>query len=146
MTRASKIAEAAAKHEAAAAEFAEASSEYEAALLSRDPARRAAADARLQSANGHFAKTLAELVAARRSLVPSFEALLHDPATQPDQESAVLASIVAYAAAAPASAGSPIRAGHVYSVSPVGTHDCPAPNWDPFSSRQNTPGQLTAVG
>lgn len=146
MTKASKIAEVAAKHEAAAAEFAEASSEYEAALLSRDRVRRAAADSRLRTANDHFARTLADLVAARRALVPSFEALLHDPAMQPDHDSAVLASIVAYAAAAPASAGSPVRATHVYAVSHVGAHDWPAPNWDPFSSRQNTPGQLTAVG
>lgn len=106
------VASAEAAHAEAAAAFATASDAYEAALQRHDEIARKAAHERLREASDEVSRTLSALVEARRATVPSFEVLLTDPTIQPDPDSVVLksmlASIEAYRAAKPASAGRPL--------------------------------------
>jgi hypothetical protein len=95
-------------HDAAAMHYSEACAEYEAAAMSHQQDLRSRAEEQLQRASQEYARTMADLVAARRAATPSFEDLLRDPTFQSDPQSAVLASILAYSQAAPASAGLPV--------------------------------------
>jgi hypothetical protein len=90
----------------AASDHAAATSAFEAALLSGDPDRIAAAREDLRAQQGSYAQARMDAVAGRR-LLPSFEDLLASPTVQADPQSLILASIVAYAAAQPASAAMP---------------------------------------
>lgn len=98
---------AAKRHDAAAVAYVAARSAYESAVLGGDAETRRAAQTRMDAAASAFVETLIEVVEARRAAVPSFEALLSDATMQVDADSLILASIVAYSTARPASAGRP---------------------------------------
>ena len=98
----------AAEHDAAAAEYAAASAAYESALMSHDAVQKSATQERLRAAGDAYARTLKDLVAARRAAVPTFDELLRDSTMQADPGALVLESILAYALAEPASAGRPV--------------------------------------
>lgn len=98
---------AAKRHDAAAVEYVAARSAYENAVMAVDAEARRAAQSRLDAAASDYVETLTVVVAARKAAVPSFEALLGDATLQMDADSLILASIVAYSTAKPASAGRP---------------------------------------
>jgi len=85
--------------------------EYEAALGSRDGAKRANAESSLRDALRRMSAAQTALAAARAPQPvqrPSFEALLNDPMQQLDADGEVMASVLAYRAAVPsASSASP---------------------------------------
>lgn len=95
--------------EAAASRRAAASADYESALLAGDADRAAKASDSLREANANYANRLVDRVRSERRALPDFEALLSDPTFPADPESLVLASIVAYAAAEPATVSVPSR-------------------------------------
>jgi hypothetical protein len=97
-------------HANAAAAFERATAQFEAAVIrgDRDTIRTAGLD--LDAASEQEARAGAALAAARRATAPSFDRLLADPTQQLDARSRILASIVAYATAVPASAGKPLPA------------------------------------
>lgn len=98
---------AAKRHDAAAVAYVTARANYESAVMSGDEQIRRAAQAQMDAAAQAYVETLTAVVEARRAAVPPFEALLGDPTMQVDEDSLVLASIVAYSTARPASAGRP---------------------------------------
>jgi hypothetical protein len=91
-------------HEVAAERYARASADYETALISHNTQGRDELERELHSATEEYARTMADLVSARRSAAPTFEELLKDPTFQCDPNSIVLASIMSYSHAIPASA------------------------------------------
>jgi hypothetical protein len=95
--------------EGAAAERAAASADLESALVAGDSARTVKARERLRQANADYADRLVDQTRAERRAFPDFESLLSDPSLQVDPQAAVLASIVAYAAAEPATVSVPTR-------------------------------------
>ena len=94
-------------HDAAAVAYVEARAAYEAVVMGGDIDARAAARARMDAAASVYTETLTAVVAARKAAMPSFEALLADPAMQLDADSMILASIVEYSSAKPATAARP---------------------------------------
>jgi hypothetical protein len=106
-----RLDEAAQAHEVATRAYLLARSDYETAVQTHDPGdrRRQAAATHMNETAGEYSRTLLDLVAERRAAVPSFEVLLMDPTMQVDPESVVLASILAYSQAKPATAGLPVR-------------------------------------
>lgn len=131
---------AAKRHDAAAVEYVAARSAYESAVMGGDTDSRRAAQARMDAAASAYVDTLNAVVEARKAAVPSFEALLGDATMQADADSLILASIVAYSTAKPASAGLPAR--------PTATHGhrsdrFKAGGWTRFSS--DTAEGLTAA-
>ncbi len=95
--------------EVAAAHRAAASADYESALLAGDSERAAQAREGLRQANADYANRLVDRARAERRALPDFEALLADPTFHADPQAVVLASIVAYAAAEPATVSVPSR-------------------------------------
>lgn len=98
---------AAKRHDVAAVEYVAARSAYESAVMGGDGETRRAAQARMDAAASAYVETLTTVVAARKAAIPVFEALLGDATTQVDADSVILASIVAYSTATPATAGRP---------------------------------------
>lgn len=131
---------AAKRHDAAAAEYVAARSAYESAVMSGDQATRRTFQERMDAAATAYVETLAEVVAARKAAVPSFEALLADGTMQVDPDSIILDSIVAHSRAKPATAGRPTPPA-------VGHRQCPElvnlGGWTTFSSQ--TAAALTAA-
>src|SRR4051794_22309692 len=101
-------------HDEAASEYLAASSAYEAAVGSGDPERTKRAFEQLKAAEDSYSHTLRDLVSARQRGERTFEALLRDPTSQVDRFAVVLASIVAHAAALPASAGLSVTVGSAF--------------------------------
>jgi hypothetical protein len=95
-------------HREAAASYERASAKYEVAAMSGDESARQAAERVLLVSGDAYARTAAEMISARKRCAPTFEQLLRDPRTQMDPGSEILASILDYAAAKPASAGLPV--------------------------------------
>jgi hypothetical protein len=106
-------------HEEASSAFLEATADYEAAVMSGAAAERSLATERYAAASAEYSATLAQLHKARRLHSRTFLSALADPSVGCDPQSMVLASIVAYAAARPASAGLEVRraVGHLYLAS-----------------------------
>ena len=130
---------AAKRHDAAAVEYVAARSAYEIVVMGGDLETRRAAQARMDVAASAYVETLTALVEARKAAVPSFEALLGDATMQVDADSLILASIIAYSTAKPASAGRPASA----SVTHRHRSDrLKAGGWTTFSS--DTAAALTA--
>lgn len=100
----------------ASAAYADASARYEFAVMSGDAEARRAALAALDEAGEQYARAGAAAVQTRRRAMPSFEQVLADPTCQPDLESQILQSILAFAAAKPASAGRPVQNVQVYAT------------------------------
>lgn len=131
---------AAKRHDAAAVEYVAARSAYESAVMCGDAETRHAAQARMDAAASAYVETLTAVVQARKAAMPSFEALLGDATIQVDADLLILASIVAYSTAKPASAGRP--------ASPNATHRhlsdrLKVGGWTRFSS--DTAAALTAA-
>lgn len=131
---------AAKRHDAAAVEYVAARSAYESAVMGGDAESRRTAQARMDAAAAAYVQTLTAVVEARKAAVPSFEALLADGTMQVDADSLILASIVAYSTAKPASAGRP--------APPKATHRhwsdrLKVGGWTTFSS--DTAAALTAA-
>lgn len=103
-------------YDEAAAAYAEASAAYEAAMMSTGAPRGSEVAAHYRRAGDESARALQDLVRARKAQVPSFEALLTDPAVQLDPNGEILDSILSYTEAAPASAGMPIAGADIYEL------------------------------
>jgi len=106
-------------HDEASSAFLEATADYEAAVMSGGAKERSLATERYAAASSQYSATLAQLLKARRLHSRTFLNALADPSVGCDPQSMVLASIVAYAAARPASAGLEVRrvSGHLYLAS-----------------------------
>lgn len=96
-------------HAEAAAALVEATVELEGALMAPDPAVRRRAGERYDEARLHEARCLTELVRIRRAHARPLLSVLADPTVSCDPGSSILASIIDYAAAKPASAGLDVR-------------------------------------
>ncbi len=96
-------------HAEAAAALLEATVELEGALMAADPDARRRAGERYDETRQHEACCLTELVRARRAHARPLLSVLADPTVSCDPDSSVLASIIDYAAAKPASAGLDVR-------------------------------------
>ena len=106
-------------HEEASSGLLQATAEYEAAVMSGEATERARATERYTAAREEYSASLDQLLKTRRQHSRTFLSALADPSVGCDARSMVLASIVAYAAALPASAGLEVRraAGHLYLAS-----------------------------
>lgn len=106
-------------HEEASSVFLKATADYEAAVMSGEATERSLATERYAAASAEYSATLAQLLKARRLNSRTLVSALADPSVGCDPQSIVLASIVAYAAARPASAGFEVRrvSGHLYLAS-----------------------------
>jgi hypothetical protein len=85
------------EHAAASYAYDEALNEYEDALASRDPERRASRETALRTAGRRLSQAQSAVVAAR-NVAPAitFDSLLNDPTQQLDPSGEVLASVLAY--------------------------------------------------
>lgn len=104
-------------HAEAAAALLEATVALEGALMAPEPDVRRRAGERYNEVRLHEARCLTELVRTRRAHARPLLSVLADPAVTCDADSSVLASIIDYAAAKPASAGLDVRraTGDLYS-------------------------------
>jgi hypothetical protein len=106
-------------HAEAAAVLLEATVELEGALMDADADARRRASERYDAARLHEARCLTDLVRTRRTHARPLLSVLADPTVSCDPDSSVLASIIDFAAAMPASAGLDVRrAGGDLYVSP----------------------------
>ncbi len=96
-------------HAEAAAALLEAIVELEGALMASDPDARRRAGEWYDETRLYEARCLTELVRARRAHARPLLSVLADPTVSCDPDSSVLASIIDYAAAKPASAGLDVR-------------------------------------
>jgi hypothetical protein len=96
-------------HAESAAALVEATVELEGALMAPNPDVRRRAGERYDEARLHEARCLTDLVRTRRAHARPLLSVLADPTVRCDPDSSVLASIIDYAAAKPASAGLDVR-------------------------------------
>lgn len=104
-----ELAMAAKLHAEAAAALLEATVQLEGALMMSAPDGRRRAGERYDEARLREAQSLTELVRTRRAQARPLLSILADPTMSCDADASVLASIVDYAAATPASAGVELR-------------------------------------
>lgn len=100
-------------HAEAEAAFFDATSRYEAACMTPS-GPGAEAQANYDRAAQTYSDSLQALTRARKAQLPPFDMLLADPVMQVDPEARILASILQYAAAQPASAAAPASARSLY--------------------------------
>lgn len=135
-------------YDEAAAAYIEASGDYEAAVMSTGAPRESEVAVRYRDAAEESARALQQLVRARKAQVPSFEALLTDPAVQVDPSGDILSSILMYTTAAPASAGLPVAGAKIYDLPsrPARATTSPRRRASAGTAEHPTAGQQTAVG
>jgi hypothetical protein len=109
-------------HEEASAVLLEATSDFEGAIMMGDATERARVAERYASARAEYAATMAQLARARRENTREALSVLADPMMSCDPNGEVLASIVEFAAAQPASAGLDVRRASRRVYQPVDSH------------------------
>lgn len=133
----------------AATEYFAATADYEAAHICGAGIPDSDAERRFRAAAAEYVAALHALTRARKEQVPSFESLLSDPTVQVDPEGLVLDSIRAYAAAEPASAGSPMRRSRTYDDRPPASRVrawARARHGDSETADTGAPGRYAAAG